>query len=86
MSSTMGNVTSPIVKSENPTFKINKSPAIVDTFSLPKVKKENPTIKRENQNYGMMATSMNSAGPSYNSEYESPSKKARNIFCSRRIH
>ena len=68
-----------IVKSENPAFQMNnKSPAIVDTFSLPKVKKENPTIKRENQNYGMMATSMNSAGPSYNSEYESPSKKARN--------
>ena len=48
MSSTMGNVTSPIVKSENPAFKINKSPAIVDTFSLPKVKKiENQPVKKD---------------------------------------
>ena len=68
-----------IVKSENPTFKNKMTPAIVDTFSLPKVKKENPTIKRENQNFGMMAAaSMNAAGPSFDSEYESPNKKARN--------
>ena len=47
------------------TIKMNKSPTIVDTFSLSKVKEENPTF-------------INAAGPSFISESESPTKKARN--------